>query len=138
MSYNDPRFVIDYGKYIKPGKDLTVGSIVAFLSVYAGLSEADYGNCIDGGYKLSSGIIAVFRGSFEHPLMGMVPLYNFMPPAIKRKDSLATDETCRLVEMTERYERNQAEFLKALMCGEFNSRPENSRGRAGRAHESSG
>lgn len=110
---DDPRFVITYGKYVGPDKPSSIGSLIAFLSVYCGLHEADRGEMGKNGYRLFGGkVIAKVRGEFEHPIMGWVPLIDFViSPDVPNPEYYS--------EKTDRYERNQAEFLKALLSGEI-------------------
>jgi len=110
MRPDDPRDVQTYGKYV--GKD-TVGAWVAYLSIYAGLFVADRGQMTDNGYRLKNTILAKLRGSFEHEAMGWVPVFDF-------EVDVQTPEGQWLLD---NYNTKQGEFLKALMCGEYDSHP---------------
>ena len=115
---DDPRFVIDYGKYVGPGKTKnSVGSLVAFLAVYAGLRNADSGQASRDGFRLSCGILAKIRGTFEHPVMGWVPVFDF----VRQRDepNLAKMDNDKI----HLYEQSQAEFLKRLVLGDFKELP---------------
>lgn len=113
---NDPRMVIDYGKYVGPGKNKdSIGNWIAFLAVYAGLREADYGgmsNSEDSTYRLQSGVLAKHKGSFENPIMGWVPVFDFYT-------SNSTSHFPYSNNKADLYEYNQASFLKELLLGEF-------------------
>lgn len=118
----DPRYVIDYGKYVGPGKNSgSIGAWVAYLAVFASLSEADYGGMMEGGsgYQLRSGIIAKLRGSFQHPVMGWVPVFDFEAPEVSKKEYYWMERQRNNDEVIAIYEARQGQFLKALMCGEF-------------------
>lgn len=120
---NDPRYVIDYGKYVGPGTNKnSIGGWVAYLAVFAGLQEADYGQATgDGGYRLHGGVIAKLRGTFDHDIFGWVPVFDFeMPP-----DHLVNKYNFDYIKnKIDSCEYNQTEFLKKLVLGEFKKLPE--------------
>lgn len=111
---DDPRYVISYGKYVGKTKD-SIGSWIAFLSVYSSLSEADYGRACDEGYLLKCGVIAKHRGSFEDSIFGWVPVFDFVPPDL----GAVNMDYIRYREYIAVFENNQSIFLKKLVLKQF-------------------